>query len=427
MVSSTVLPMAVVVVMMCAGALLVDAAKWSYAGDYGPMNWHKHYQNACAGRYQSPIDLKAEQTSYNPDLKDFAIWYDPPKEDTVFLIHNNGHTAQVDVRGEMYVTNGGLPNVYKTEQFHFHWGHKAHHGSEHLLEGKASPIELHIVNYNKDLYPSIKEAVIEKGGLAVLGVMYEISEEDNPALEYIIRGLKHIKLPVSSNRIKLPALSLRSLLPQDITRYYRYNGSLTTPSCFESVIWTVFEQKQTISENQLQEFRTLLQAKHKPGKHKRSLPRAQDMMRHEVDEIFEEIGITGKKQEESALKAAFLLQRQEEMLADMSHDPEINSHSSESSKGKGSMKSDSKEYMATPSHDTAAVEDSHEELVNNYRPIQPLNDRIVYRSFKIRSAPRPEVSPHYETPSADRSHNAGTQLTVPVLLLMAACLSWLLV
>lgn len=33
--------------------------------------------------------------------------------------------------------------------------------------------------------------------------------------------------------------------------YFRYNGSLTTPGCFESVIWTVFDQKQTISHRQV--------------------------------------------------------------------------------------------------------------------------------------------------------------------------------
>ena len=40
------------------------------------------------------------------------------------------------------MTNGGLPNVYKTAQFHFHWGHAKHHGSEHLINSKAFPLEV---------------------------------------------------------------------------------------------------------------------------------------------------------------------------------------------------------------------------------------------------------------------------------------------
>lgn len=31
--------------------------------------------------------------------------------------------------------------------------------------------------------------------------------------------------------------------------YYRYNGSLTTPSCNEAVVWTVFEESVKVDQN----------------------------------------------------------------------------------------------------------------------------------------------------------------------------------
>lgn len=52
-------------------------------------------------------------------------------------------------------------------------------------------------------------------------------------------------------KARIDAQALRNFLPEDTSMYFRYNGSLTTPGCFESVIWTVFDQKQAISHRQV--------------------------------------------------------------------------------------------------------------------------------------------------------------------------------
>lgn len=54
-------------------------------------------------------------------------------------------------------------------------------------------------------------------------------------------------------------MSLEQLIPpqQNLTNYYRYKGSLTTPNCTESVVWTVFEKPIPLSKNQLRKFSEL--------------------------------------------------------------------------------------------------------------------------------------------------------------------------
>lgn len=42
-----------------------------------------------------------------------------------------------------------------------------------------------------------------------------------------------------------------------LRRYYRYDGSLTTPPCYESVVWTVLQIPLKISAEQLFVFRNL--------------------------------------------------------------------------------------------------------------------------------------------------------------------------
>ncbi|ESO85126.1 hypothetical protein LOTGIDRAFT_131044, partial [Lottia gigantea] len=274
----------------------------------GPQSWHELFPAACAGVAQSPIDIRPERTIYNPDLKDFALWYDPPKPGSRMKIKNNGHAIQVNTEGEFYFTNGGLQHVYKVEQFHFHWGSEDHMGSEHLLDSIAYPIEMHIVSYNSDLYGDIGEAVTEKGGLAVLGVLFEVQEQPNPVYDPIIQALQHVKDPEMDKEEEIEAVSLRNLLPEDMSKYYRYNGSLTTPGCFETVTWTVFHQKQKISFGQ--EYSERLNGSPAP-----------------IDAINEDIP----------------------------------------------------EWIQDP-------------LVDNFRPVQPLNNRVVYRSFKLKDIYAPQLT-----------------------------------
>ena len=54
--------------------------------------------------------------------------------------------------------------------------------------------------------------------------------------------------------------NLSSLLPNlnnDFDDYYRYMGSLTTPPCSESVVWTIFNRLTNISSRQLKIVRGL--------------------------------------------------------------------------------------------------------------------------------------------------------------------------
>lgn len=46
-------------------------------------------------------------------------------------------------------------------------------------------------------------------------------------------------------------LQARSFIPRVTGDYYRYMGSLTTPTCNEGVIWTVFDKTLPLSASQV--------------------------------------------------------------------------------------------------------------------------------------------------------------------------------
>ncbi|XP_064588735.1 carbonic anhydrase 14 isoform X6 [Zonotrichia leucophrys gambelii] len=59
--------------------------------------------------------------------------------------------------------------------------------------------------------------------------------------------------PAGGQTVAIPAFSIRELLPEQLERYYRYNGSLTTPPCSQSVLWNLLPQPVRISRAQLEQ------------------------------------------------------------------------------------------------------------------------------------------------------------------------------
>lgn len=95
--------------------------------------WHKEYPD-CGGSYQSPIDLQdicsQDTTTIVQDDLYLTFWnYHRPILRSFLTLTNNGHTAQVDLRGSHKINywapriSGSAVNnhVYQFVQLHFHW------------------------------------------------------------------------------------------------------------------------------------------------------------------------------------------------------------------------------------------------------------------------------------------------------------------
>jgi len=72
-----------------------------------------------------------------------------------------------------YITDGGLSGTSVFHSLHFHWGSDSTKGSEHRIQSRQFPAELHIVHYNSK-YESLAEAADHADGLAVLGILIEV-------------------------------------------------------------------------------------------------------------------------------------------------------------------------------------------------------------------------------------------------------------
>lgn len=59
--------------------------------------------------------------------------------------------------------------------------------------------------------------------------------------------------PTPDTNTTMEESCLQDMLPQKekLVHYFRYLGSLTTPDCSETVIWTVFEEPIKVHKNQV--------------------------------------------------------------------------------------------------------------------------------------------------------------------------------
>ncbi|XP_074694083.1 carbonic anhydrase 12 [Strix aluco] len=224
----------------------LNGSKWSYIGPDGEKAWPKKYP-FCGGVFQSPIDFHKDILQYDSNLLPLEfIGYNVPSTDQ-FTLTNNGHSVKMYLSPTMYIRN--LPFEYTASQLHLHWGNRnKSEGSEHTVSGKHFAAELHIVHYNSEKYPDVTAAMDKADGLAVLAILLEIGPF-NPSYEKIFRHFRNVKY--KDQMVQVPGFNIRELLPDRLDEYYRYEGSLTTPPCYPSVLWTVFRHPVKISQEQL--------------------------------------------------------------------------------------------------------------------------------------------------------------------------------
>ena len=220
---------------MCATALGVAAAEgahWSYAD---PRNWGADgtYPACLIGGEQSPVDLTG---AIRAEIEPPTVSWQPQ----AFSVVNNGHTIQANALPGGVAMSAG--RKYELQQFHFHTP------SEHTLDGKRWAMEAHFVHAG------------DGGNLMVIGVFLEAGGQDaNPAFQALMAAAPKDEGDTALNAAINPA----SLLPEAM-RFFRYEGSLTTPPCAEVVEWNVFAAPVAVAQSDIERFKELFPMNARP-------------------------------------------------------------------------------------------------------------------------------------------------------------------
>ena len=210
----------VCVATLALGAAVVTAAPAS--SDVGP------------GSAQSPVDLRRSQVTFVNHLP--AIRFSYPRKADVTLNNTGSPGEEATVRAEVPAGAASITlsgTKYTLQQFHWHTP------AEHEINGRRSPMEMHLVHATAD------------GALLVIGVLIEQGRA-NGVLAPIFRAL-----PATAGATRpVAGIRIDHLLPDELSSY-RYEGSLTTPPFTEGVRWIVLAHPITLSKQQINAFREL--------------------------------------------------------------------------------------------------------------------------------------------------------------------------
>jgi carbonic anhydrase len=212
-------------------ARAAEGAHWSYdtGSPEGPENWGRlpGAEVCAAGTQQSPVEVS--EGSIPASLPGLYIDWSLRGGSIV----NNGHTIQVNVPkgNRLIVGDAG----YDLLQYHFHAP------GEHAVEGERSAMEAHFVH-------------AKEGGYGVVGVLLDAGPDDPTSLLTDITQ----NMPAAPEAPAVPRedLDAQRLLPT-VLDYWRYEGSLTTPDCGETVDWIVLRTRVAVPASAIAAFKAL--------------------------------------------------------------------------------------------------------------------------------------------------------------------------
>lgn len=224
--------------IILSASLLHSAIPSSWS--YDTLPWTS---DECSYDSQSPIDIRTEYTrdalANKDDVRafEFVTTVLTQAHTAVLADTSTGHALKLNFEPNLAAEGLICP------QLHFHYA-----DSEHAINGALSFGEMHVVCHRDD-FADLGAAVAssEIDALRVFGFMVEDCGAcaDNAEIQALIDG-------VATNNAGgvNAALSYNIPQPTAITGFYRYQGSLTTPGCFEIVTWTVMKESIGISNAQ---------------------------------------------------------------------------------------------------------------------------------------------------------------------------------
>ncbi|ETI22947.1 hypothetical protein G647_04741 [Cladophialophora carrionii CBS 160.54] len=208
---------------------------WNYdvSADWATIK--PEYHLCQSGTHQSPINIAQQDLSihHKPDFEGYKSVKIPGNFfNWQFAPAWTPHHPEGDVKG--------LPSFKFDGEEVFNIGWHIHAPSEHLIDGKRSRAEIHMVH-----------VTAEEHEAAVIGIRLAVGQQESAFIKQLGPMIHY------NDTAQLEGLEVDLRLAIDevggVEEFWTYKGSLTTPPCSEGLRWFLPKQELVVSEQQMVE------------------------------------------------------------------------------------------------------------------------------------------------------------------------------
>ncbi|KAK7888170.1 hypothetical protein LTR67_009047 [Exophiala xenobiotica] len=221
--------------------------KYDVSADWATIR--PEYHLCQSGTHQSPINIAVNEVAqhHRPNFEgyrneplpgNFFNWQFAP----AFTLHHPEHDLK------------SLPHFTFDDQEVFLKGWHIHAPSEHLIDGRRSRAEIHMVHVTE-----------EDEEAAVIGIRIGVAPPEDPTESAFIKQLGPMIHYNDTSQVEGLQVNVRLAIEEvgGLEEFWTYKGSLTTPPCSEGLRWFVPRQELLVSEAQMVEILAVSRFSHR--------------------------------------------------------------------------------------------------------------------------------------------------------------------
>eukprot|EP00122_Pirum_gemmata_P021724 Pgem_evm1s20221 len=159
--------------------------------------------------------------------------------------------------------------LFLLDRINLRFGNDNNLGTEHTIDGQSGVLETQALYFREDLQdfftvntnltdgtPIDTSGINPINSRLVVNTLFQIGEA-NPALQTIVDEINN-NGAIAPGQSRVLQFSPTDLIGDQSGSYFLYNGSLSIPTCSQDVRQLVFNNFETISQDQLNTLRTLV-------------------------------------------------------------------------------------------------------------------------------------------------------------------------